>query len=154
MGSSPEHLKVATAAWFDEVAPQWPTGTPADLPAMVAQLDCPAGGLILDAGCGNGVRGIPLAQAGYRVHGVDLAPEMVARASQAARQRGLDGSDARFEVGDVEALPVEDGACDGIICVNVLDFTPHPGVALTEFARVLKPGGRLLLSMLGAASPV
>lgn len=154
MGSSPEHLKVATAAWFDEVAPQWPTGTPADLPAMVAQLDCPAGGLILDAGCGNGVRGIPLAKAGYRVHGVDLAPEMVARASQAARQRGLDGSDARFEVGDVEALPVEDRACDGIICVNVLDFTPHPGVALTEFARVLKPGGRLLLSMLGAASPV
>jgi SAM-dependent methyltransferase len=147
--------KTAITQWYDDLAARWPTHAPPGIQTFItAQVGCAPGSLILDAGCGNGVRCIPLARAGYRVHGIDLSPEMIAVARQTATGLGLGEPDARFAVGDVERLPVADALCDAVLCVNVLDFTPHPGIALAEFARVLRPGGRLVLSMLGAHSAV
>jgi len=54
----------------------------------------------------------------------------------------------------VEHLPLPEAACDAVVCTSVLDFAPHPGRALAEFRRVLAPGGRLLLGMLGAHSVI
>src|SRR5919199_1415701 len=76
---------------------------------------------------------------------------------KAATARQFDSIAERWRsrgIVDDERLGSPDGAFDALICFNVLDFTPRPGVALTEFRRVLKPGGRLVLIMLGAYSPV
>lgn len=152
---SDEDAKAEIRRWYDSLAAQWPTHAQVDIQAfIVGQLGCLPGSHILDAGCGNGIRCLPLARAGYRVHGVDLSPEMIAVAQQAAHGLGLSEAASRFSVGDVERLPAADASCDAVMCFNVLDYTPHPGVALAEFARVLRPGGRLVLSMLGAYSAV
>ena len=147
--------KAAITRFWDELAPRWAANPRAvDLEPILARLGCAPPARLLDAGCGDGIVSLLLARAGYRVHGVDLSPAMVALAEQAARQQDLYGDAVRFAVGDVERLPLPDAACDAVLCRNVLDFTPHPGVALAEFRRVLARGGLLLLTMLGAHSPV
>lgn len=150
-------MKAAAARLFGDAAPQWRArglAPEARLEPIIAGLGCGPGSLILDAGCGPGNISIPLALRGYRVRAFDLAPEMVAEARAAAAEHGLDA--ARFAVrpGDVEQIPFPDGTFDAALCFNVLDFAPRPGVALHEFWRVLRPGGRLVLSTLGARSPV
>lgn len=149
--------KAATARQFDAIAPRWrehglPDGE--RVAAVLADLACPPGGLVLDAGCGTGNWSAALALAGCRVRGVDLAPEMIAGAQLVAREHGLGPDRASFGVGDVERLPFPADTFDGAICFNALDFTPRPGVALAEYRRVVRPGGRLALACLGAYSPV
>src|SRR5207237_5255953 len=78
----------------------------------------------------------------------------IANARDAARAADLTEEMAEFAVGDVERLAFADDTFDAVLCALVPDFTPRPGVALAEFRRVLKPGGRLLLLTLGATSPV
>jgi SAM-dependent methyltransferase len=149
--------KAATARQFDAIAPRWREhGLPAGdrLAAVLADLACAPGGLLLDAGCGTGNWTAALALAGYRVRGVDLSPAMIAGARTVAREHGLDPARASFGVGDVERLPFPADTFDGALCFNALDFTPRPGAAVAEFRRVVRPGGRLVLASLGARSPV
>lgn len=139
--SQDEEAKVEGVRFWDDLAPRWSANPRSvDLEPFVARLSCAPPARILDAGCGNGAFSIPLAQMGYRVHGVDISGEMIAFARRDARDQGLDDV-ADFEVGDVERLPLPDAACDAVLCNAVLDFAPHPGRALAEFRRVLAPGG-------------
>lgn len=144
-------------AYWDSIADNWRdmrTRNDALAEAFLPHLTCPPGGLLLDAGCGTGAISVPLAARGYRMRGIDFAPRMIANARAVAQEHGLMADVAQFEVSDVAALPFPATHFDGIICRLVLDFALHPGVALIEFLRVLKPGGRLVLLMLGAHSDV
>jgi ubiquinone/menaquinone biosynthesis C-methylase UbiE len=96
----------------------------------------------LDVGCGTGVLSLLLADLGYRVTGVDIAPEMLERARMKARE--TDRSVA-FLRGDAEALPVPDDAIELLTARHLLWTLPNPTDAILEWQRVLEPGGRLLL---------
>jgi ArsR family transcriptional regulator len=94
-----------------------------------------------DLGCGTGQVGLALAPFVARVVAVDSSAAML----QAARKRlhGLDNIDLRR--GELEALPIDDERLDAATLMLVLHHVPEPTHALAEVARVLKPGGRVLV---------
>jgi SAM-dependent methyltransferase len=100
-------------------------------------LDTPAGLAWLDAGCGTGALSQTIvAQADPRsVVGVDAAPDFVAYA-----QAHLTGP-VRFQVADVQSLPLETAAVDVAVSGLVLNFVPRPRRAVAEMARATRPGG-------------
>ena len=79
-----------------------------------------------------------------RVIGVDMTPEMIAKAQENAARRGLANVD--FRLGDIEALPVEDASADVVVSNCVLNLVPDKKRAFAEIRRVLKPGGRFCIS--------
>ncbi|GIE31681.1 hypothetical protein Ait01nite_047260 [Actinoplanes italicus] len=98
------------------------------------------GATVLDVGTGPGR--LPRALARLRpdlsVHGADLSPDMVELARRA-------GPDIGFEVADVAALPWADASLDVIVSTLSAHEWPGPEAAAAEFARVLRPGGRLMI---------
>ena len=150
-------VKSANAAYWDNNASRW---RGLDLPsadeviAVRAMLGCEPGSQVFDAGCGTGQWGVALALAGYRVRGIDVSAGMVAAARDRASGHELGEDVASFQVGDLDAMDYLDASFDAIMCRLVLDFVPSPGQVLAEFRRLLRPGGRLVLWVLGAASPV
>jgi 2-polyprenyl-6-hydroxyphenyl methylase/3-demethylubiquinone-9 3-methyltransferase len=113
----------------------------------------------LDAGCGTGTLTRFLAERGCSVTGLDAAAQMI----EMARERTNDHpqrEQMRFEVADrdsagtMERLPNAIGSLDGILCSSVLEYIPEAEQLVGEFARVLKPGGVLLISVPNAQSAV
>jgi ArsR family transcriptional regulator len=95
-----------------------------------------------DLGCGTGQVSAGLSPAVARVIAVDASGEMLA----AARRRLRDFPNVEIRRGELEALPIEDGTLDAAVMILVLHHLPDPAAALTEAARTLKPGGRLLIA--------
>lgn len=110
---------------------------------------------IVDVGCGSGIDSLIAARMvspGGRVIGVDMTQAMLDKAIAAANEAGLDN--VAFKSGYGEALPVEDGWADVIISNGVLNLMPDKDGALSEMARVLKPGGRLQIADITVQKPV
>lgn len=95
-----------------------------------------------DLGCGTGVVASALAPFVGRVIAVDRSGEML----QAARRRLRDAPNVEVRRGALEALPIQDAELDAATLLLVLHHLPDPGAALAEAARVLRPGGRLLIA--------
>jgi len=98
---------------------------------------------VLDVACGTGNAALLASRVGADVTGLDAAPRLVDVARERARTEGLQ---ARFDVGDAQALPYEDGAFDVVLSVFGVIFAPDAPRALAEIVRVLGPGGRALVS--------
>jgi SAM-dependent methyltransferase len=96
-------------------------------------------GVALDAACGTGRFAEFLAARGHRVIGVDGSPDMLAR----ARRRVAGGE---FHVCELDRLPLADDSADVIVCALALVHVPRLEPVLAEFARVLRPGGDLVIS--------
>jgi SAM-dependent methyltransferase len=104
-----------------------------------------AGQLVLEAGCRDATHAIALAgRYGCRVLGVDLVAAWLPKGRADAATAGLDGHVALVQ-GDLEALPVGDGAYDLVWCRDVLSCVGDAGRMLRECARVLRPGGGMVL---------
>ncbi len=99
----------------------------------------------LGSGAGNDVF-IARAAVGEtgRVIGVDMTPEMVAKARENAARRGF--HNVEFHLGDIESLPVADAAADVVVSNCVLNLVPDKERAFAEIFRILKPGGRFCVS--------
>ena len=98
---------------------------------------------VIDVGCGpGGVHG-RLSRAGALVSGIDASPGMVAEARAQAEQHGLN---VEVQVGDAEHLPFPDDQFDAALCCHMLYHVPDIRKALTELRRVVRPGGRVLIS--------
>lgn len=102
--------------------------------------------VVVDVGSGPGASAVQLArETGCRVVGIDLAVESIAEARRAAGAAGV-AERVEFFEGDAEALPLPDASMDGVLSECALCTFPDKQTAATEFARVLRPGGRLAVS--------
>lgn len=97
---------------------------------------------ILDVGTGTGFLALLLTEQGHHCRGVDLSPGMLKEAKKKAHAMHLE---VDFQQGDAEKLEEESGAYDVVVNRHILWTMPHPRQAVKEWARVLKPGGRLIV---------
>jgi SAM-dependent methyltransferase len=120
---------------------------------LVEALEPRAGETFLELACGPGDTGLLIAarvgETG-RLISTDVAPEMVALARARADELGL--TNVEHLVVDAQEIPLADGSVDGIVCRWGYMLMPDPQRALAESARVLRPGGRLALSVWATAA--
>jgi O-methyltransferase/aklanonic acid methyltransferase len=121
---------------------------------LVELLEIAPGARVLDVATGKGAVLIPLAQrVGAKGHviGVDLSHAMVEEAARAARETGSSNFETRKM--DAEHLEFAPASFDAVTCAFALFFFPAMDVALREMRRVLKPGGRIGLTLFGGKPP-
>jgi len=142
LGEGAETPPVSVADGYDAWAAHY--DEPNDLidleqPVVRRLLDGLPAGTALDAACGTGRHAAYLASLGHQVIGVDASPQMlaVARAKVPA---------ADFREGDLHRLPVPDNQVDLVVCTLALAHVPDVAPVLAEFARVLRPGGHLVIA--------
>jgi SAM-dependent methyltransferase len=111
---------------------------------VTAALRLPGGGTLVDLACGRGGYGLEVAsRTGARLIGIDFSAEAVRQAREHAQRRG---AAADFRVGDLAATGLEGGEADAVLCVDAIQFAPEPGAAYGEIHRILKSGGRAVLT--------
>jgi ubiquinone/menaquinone biosynthesis C-methylase UbiE len=105
----------------------------------------PQDGVVLEIGVGTGLVGAALSRRGHQVVGLDLSLPMLRHAS--ARMPG------RVAAGDALQLPVSASAADAIVMIHVVHVVGDVDAAFREAARVLRPGGRLVVSAIAPGRP-
>lgn len=127
----------------------WASFTPTEVftsvaaPSLVRFAGVGTGARLLDVACGTGVVAITAAQRGARVSGIDITPELVARARVNA---AIANVELDVKEGDAESLPYPDGTFDIVVSQFGHMFAPRPEVAMREMLRVTKPGGVIAFS--------
>ena len=102
------------------------------------------GGRILEVGVGTGIS-LPGYSRASRLYGVDISEPMLDKARRRVRALGLDNVEA-IEVMDAENLQFPDDSFDVIVAQYVVTAVPNPEKALDEFARVVRPGGEIVIA--------
>jgi len=159
MGNKLDEARERSRSVWDAMAPGWESFRQ-DLWEMsrpvsewlVERLDPRPGETILDLAAGLGETGLLAARRvgeTGRVLVTDFAPQMVAAARRRAAEWGVTNAD--FRQLDGERMDLEPGCVDGVVCRWGYMLMADPGAALGETARVMRPGGRLALSVFSAA---
>lgn len=111
--------------------------------ALVELVPAEAGARWLESACGPGLIARAISGRVGSVHGVDLTPAMVELALEEARVEGL--ANVTFSVGDATALEIEEASFDGAFTRFSLHHIPAPQRVLSEMARVVRPGGWIVV---------
>ena len=145
-------------------------GYPQDLLARVPEASCESfagvanpfsmgslqpGDDVLDVGCGAGMDTLVAAQMvgpSGSVTGIDMTPEMVAKARGSVAEMGLEN--VTIVEGSAEQLPFDDASFDVVISNGVIDLIPDKDAVFSEITRVLRPGGRIQLADVTIQNPV
>ncbi|MFN7939753.1 MAG: class I SAM-dependent methyltransferase [Bryobacteraceae bacterium] len=114
----------------------------ADAVEFYRRLGFAPGVRLLDVGCGAGQLALIASRAGADATGCDIATNWLEKAQARAEAEGLT---ARFEEGDAEALPYEDGSFDAVTSLVGAMFAPRPNLVAKELARVCRPGGTIAM---------
>ncbi|WP_412062361.1 bifunctional 2-polyprenyl-6-hydroxyphenol methylase/3-demethylubiquinol 3-O-methyltransferase UbiG [Rubrivirga sp. IMCC45206] len=109
---------------------------------VFAQHGLGPGARVLDVACGGGLIALPLAEAGYRVDGVDLSEGSLAQ----ARKRVPEGAHATFQHGDATSLDAPDASVDAVLLFDMLEHVEDPAAVIAEAGRVVRPGGVVLFN--------
>ena len=104
--------------------------------------------IVVDAGCGEGYLSLEAARWAEQVIAIDSSRDVLRRARQLARKRGV--ANIVWKEGRIEALPLDDASVDVVLLSQALHHVPKPEAALTDAVRVLKPGGTVLVLELRA----
>jgi 2-polyprenyl-3-methyl-5-hydroxy-6-metoxy-1,4-benzoquinol methylase len=100
---------------------------------------------IVDAGCGSATKSLLLARRGYRVRGLDFSEAILTEARSAAVAAGLSDR-MEFQQADLTALTLPSGSTRRVLCWGVLMHVPAIDKAVGELARIIAPGGCLVIS--------
>jgi ubiquinone/menaquinone biosynthesis C-methylase UbiE len=135
-----EKLKaIWTAGDFGRIARFFTTGAA----EFIARLNLEPGMRVLDVACGTGNQSLPAARAGAVVTALDIAPNLLAQARKRAAAEELT---IRFDEGDAENLPYENGTFDAVISMFGAMFAPRHDKVSAELIRVCRPGGRIAMA--------
>jgi SAM-dependent methyltransferase len=137
--AAPEYDMTEGYALWSETYDQPLRLFPLEHPVMQRLLDPLPAGAALDAACGTGRYSEYLAARSHRVVGVDRSAAMLAKAREKLPQ-------GDFREGDLEALPLEPASVDAAVCALALVHLPEVARAVAEIARVVRPGGRVIIS--------
>lgn len=132
--------------FFTVRAADWDRRFPDDGPAYTAAVDAlrlKRGDAVLDAGCGTG-RALAALRAAAGPEGTVLGADLTAAMLGAAVRAGRDRSGALL-LADAGRLPLRDEALDAVFAAGLISHLPRPEPALREWARAVRPGGRLVL---------
>jgi SAM-dependent methyltransferase len=145
-GRGPRWYLTECRAFFSVRADTWDTRFGDDLPAYaaaVADAGIPTGATVVDAGCGTG-RALPALRTAAGPTGVliglDLTPQMLARARPRSRAAG-----AHLVLGDARQLPLATATVDAIFAAGLVMHLPDFTAGLAELARITRPSGRLVI---------
>lgn len=132
--------------YFEEVSGRWDTLRKSFYGDDVRDAVLAAARLIpentvLDVGAGTGFLTEGAAKIARKVIALDFSEQMMSEA-----RAKLDGRNIQFKIGSVDRIPLPDGSIDAVVGNMVLHHCPSPEAAVGEMARVLVPGGRLVLS--------
>lgn len=143
LGEGVEARPLTTREGYDQWAPYYdePGNQLLDIEQPIVReiLDGLPVGVALDAACGTGRHTAYLASLGHKVTGIDSSPEMLARAREKV-PRG------EFYEADLYDVPLDDDSVDLVVCAIALAHVPDLERTLTEFVRVLRPNGHLVIS--------
>ncbi|HEY2442828.1 MAG TPA: methyltransferase domain-containing protein, partial [Streptosporangiaceae bacterium] len=115
------------------------------IPELTDELRLRPGDTLLDLACGRGAYGLLVAkQSGTRLIGVDFSAQALAEAREQAARMGV--SSASFRVGELTATGLPGASVEAVLCTDAIQFPDEPAVAYDEIRRVLKPGGRAVLT--------
>lgn len=148
-----QDVKASVQQQFGNVAANYATSavhaSGEDMNRMVQLAELAGTEKVLDAGCGAGHTALAFAPHVAEVIAYDLTLSMLEQVNRLAAERGITNLTTRH--GDVEMLPFEDGTFDRVVSRYSAHHWPHPAHALSEFQRVLRPGGQFILSDIVAA---
>ncbi len=128
--------------WSRDSQNMWDHGSRKDIIPLLQRHV--SGGTFIDIGCGDGYGTHMLKKAGFEAIGIDISADMIAQANA----KKVD-STISFQQADVHHLPFQPAQFDGVLAINVLEWTEHPYDVLCELKRVIRPGGIICVGLLG-----